>query len=648
MILPRTSRPLTILPITVREVRVTQIEDLSPNMRRLTLAGPQLAAGARDGFPVAAFASAGFDDHVKLIVPGPEDPRPHPGRQNEDRFEWAPGVLPLSRDYTVRRVAPDGDSFQIDVVRHDAGRASDWAFGCRIGDPISFAGPKMSAGVAPDIDWHLLIGDITALPAIGRWLEEAPAGARARVLIEIPTEQDRQEIGTAADPDITWLVRDPGVRPGHSIALLEAVRALEPWPGRVYAWCAGESLTIAPIRRYLRNELGIDKADVEVVGYWRRVTDAPRTDKPIVHEPAPDRSAADDGPDQPAMVDRADDKASRTSGGTPSPLELSAQVHEMSELLPPIALRVAVTLRIPELVDEGTGDAVGLSAATGVPQQRLQPLLDALESLGLLRAVADGYHNTALGEVLLEESSQDSLDLGNPANQAELALVELLPVLQTGATPDAPLLPAAVPAWRAADETVDDAFQAQVEDRLQWNLQPLGKLDAVATARTLLVLGDGAALTAIELATPEKRVHLLVPNARIESTRTRLEREAGAARGRIHLGPLDSDPFPAADVAVALLVQDSLPDDAARDLAMRLRRTCGHVVFLTQLADDAATDDHVAAASLTQLVHSGMPLRTSAAATALLESAGLREIDCQPLGWGFGPSVITAAGTPLQ
>src|SRR5690606_34713153 len=80
---------------------------------------------------------------------------------------------------------------------------------------------------------------------------------------------DRQRIPTAADVEIEWLVRK-GAPAGTSPLLLEAVRRVSLPEGRVYAWCAGETKTVAPIRRHLRRDLALPKEDVEVVGYWRR------------------------------------------------------------------------------------------------------------------------------------------------------------------------------------------------------------------------------------------------------------------------------------------------------------------------------------------------------------------------------------------
>lgn len=622
--MPRTSRPLSIFPIVLRDVRVTAIEDLTPHMRRLTLAGEDLLGGTRDGHAFGPFRSDGFDDHVKLVLPDADGRIPHVGTQDGERFDWMPGVLSATRDYTVRRVAPDGASFEVDVVRHDSGLASDWAFSCEIGSPVAFAGPKSSARVNHEVDWHLLMGDETAMPAIERWLEEAPDATRARVFIEVPAAEDQRELATAADAEITYLVRG-GIPAGHSPLLLEALTAWTPPAGRGYLWCAGETLTIAPIRRHLRRELGFDAQDVEVNGYWRRMS------TPAPAEPGTETEAA----------------------AGPSPIELQIRLHEMGELLGPIALRTAVTLGIPARLATEPMAPARLAEEIGVPPARLSPFLDALIALELVDVTDTALELTSLGEALLEEGAPEDLDLSQPLNRAELALVDLPEILRTGAPGPSRVIPDLLDAWRAADPEADAAAEARAEDSLQWSLQALGALAEVSSAAELTLVGDGLVASAIALlsAFPERRVHVVVPPHGLDTATGRLDAALPAAvRGQVDVSALDAegtDALPACDVLVDQLGLDALDDAAARARCAAYARAARHgVVVVTDLADDARTDDHVAAASLTALATRGTPLRTSAATIALLEDAGAGSARAEPLGWGFGPAVVIAASAP--
>lgn len=574
---------MSIFPISMRELDVLAIDDVTPNLRRLTLGGPDMLGGTKDGHPIPAFRSDGFDDHVKIVFPDAEGHVPHPGTQADGTFDWAPGVLPITRDYTVRSVADDGGSFTIDIVRHGHGRASGWAGRCEVGDSLFVAGPKASATLTPGIDWHLLVGDETALPAIGRWLEEAPAGVKALVVVEVPTEADKQELVTAADADITWLVRGADTPPGHSTQLFETLTRLVLPQGRGYAWCAGETLTMVPIRRHLRGLGTLEKDDIEVVGYWRRVV----------------------GTDPGAPV-------------APSPRELAMAIHEMSELLPPLALRLAVTLGIPMHVNGGVSDEVGLALATGVPQDRLRPVLDALVALELLAHDGAAYTNTALGEALLEENAQEHFDLRNPANRADLAILDVLATLTDGGAATGQLLPAPVPQWRAQDAAADAAFQARAVAGLEYNLGPLADLPEVSGAQSIVVLGDGADVVAESLAeaAPNRDVRVAAP-----------EQIPGRS-----------------DVVIALGAFDTLPDDAVVSLATTLLAAAStHLILVGRNSDEAPTDDHVAADSLTALAQYGVALRRSSETAELMERAGGRIVRTGPLGWGFGASVTVVA-----
>jgi len=582
--MPRTSRPLRIHPIVLRRVQVVDVVDVSPNLRRITLGGPDLSAGEVDGVARPAFVSEGFDDHVKLVVPPAEGELPRIGRQEERRFAWNPEVLAYTRDYTVRSWDPSAGTFAIDVVRHDHGLASAWAYRARPGDEIHVAGPKSCALRNDEADHHLLVGDETALPAIARWLEEAPAGTRGRVVVEVPTEADRLDVPTAADVEVTWLVRGD-VAPGTSRRLVDAVRSLELPAGRVYAWVAGEAMTIAPIRRHLR-DLGLPKEDVEVVGYWRRPAEATTRTAP-----------ADDAERLTPAVPAEEDE---------SPLELLHEVHEMTELLPPVVTRVAVTLGIPALVADGCASLAALADKTGVDAARLAPLLDAMTALGLLEPGRGALALTARGGVLAETDAVDELSLDNPANREALALVDLLDVLTTGRPP------ARVgETWRvrrAADPALDRAHHERAEDELQYVLEPLAELAPVKAAGSLAVVGDGAGLVA-----------------------------EAVARGRtVHLPGAAETQWPAADCAVLVGTLEGRDDAEALALLRTALAGSRDVVLLERTSDKAAVDDHAAERALLSLTLSGTPMRSSADLDDLIRRAGATGLDHVVLGWGFG------------
>lgn len=248
-------------PIKVRRLTVKRITELSPAMRRITLTGPELAG----------FYSASFDDHVKLMVPERAGAALHLPVLGEQGLVFAEGrPKPAMRDYTPRRYDPVANELDIDFVLHHEGPATDWATAAEPGHELGIAGPRGSFVIPSAFDWHLLIGDETAIPAIGRRLEELPAEATAIAIIKVKSEQARQALASQGALQLRWVVEAGLPESGGMGALEAAVRELVLPPGEGYVWAAGEYSDIKAVRHYLATELGIDKSRIRAASYWRR------------------------------------------------------------------------------------------------------------------------------------------------------------------------------------------------------------------------------------------------------------------------------------------------------------------------------------------------------------------------------------------
>ncbi|QUS37062.1 siderophore-interacting protein [Falsirhodobacter algicola] len=219
-----------------RSLSVLEAGHLTPHMIRLTLGGPELEG----------FHSAGFDDHVKLFVP-------------------VPGGETVMRDYTPRR--HEGDHLVIDVVDHPGGPVADWARGLRPGDRVEIGGPRGSKVIGGPIAAWLLIGDETALPAIGRRIEESPADTPVTALIAVPGPADEQALTGAAPLDLRWVHRpaDAGADPAPLLAALEGV---DPAPG-TFVWIAAEAGVTRALRAALEAR-GVPKTWIAASGYWQQ------------------------------------------------------------------------------------------------------------------------------------------------------------------------------------------------------------------------------------------------------------------------------------------------------------------------------------------------------------------------------------------
>lgn len=125
------------------------------------------------------------------------------------------------RDYTPRRFDAARHELDIDFVLHDSGHSSgpaaDWAAAARPGSMLGVGDPSGSFVVSGPLDWHLLVGDETALPAIGRHLEELPVTAQVDVLIEVGQPTDEIALQGPSHMRLKWLRRfAPGRDPKGS------------------------------------------------------------------------------------------------------------------------------------------------------------------------------------------------------------------------------------------------------------------------------------------------------------------------------------------------------------------------------------------------------------------------------------------------
>jgi len=245
-------------PLKARLLQVRRVQRIGPYLVRVTLAGDELAG----------FVSASFDDHVKLFLPVADGLPVMPviGPDGPGYPEGAP--RPVSRDYTPRRYDADAGELDIDFVLHGAGPAASWAAQARPGQYLGVAGPRGSFVIPQAFDWHLLIGDETALPAIARRLEELPRGKRVLAVIETRHPGARIALPTQADLSLQWV--HGAAEPADGPSVLErVVRRLQLPEGEGYVWAAGESAVIRAIRQHLVQERGIDKSRIRAASYWR-------------------------------------------------------------------------------------------------------------------------------------------------------------------------------------------------------------------------------------------------------------------------------------------------------------------------------------------------------------------------------------------
>lgn len=240
------------------ETRVVRTEWITPHMVRLVLGG-----AAASGFDVGEYT----DHYVKLLFPAPGVTYPEPFDLERVRTEFPRDQWPSNRTYTVRAWDAERDELTIDFVVHgDEGLAGPWAARAQVGDVIRLSGP--GGGYAPDpaADWHLLVGDESALPAIAAALEQLPEGAVVHAFVEVPGPEEEQKILAPDGVEVTWLHR--GDAPVGE-PLIAAVRELAFPEGDVHAFVHGEAAFVKELRRHLRLDREIPRDRLSISGYWR-------------------------------------------------------------------------------------------------------------------------------------------------------------------------------------------------------------------------------------------------------------------------------------------------------------------------------------------------------------------------------------------
>ncbi|MGD9985969.1 siderophore-interacting protein [Pseudonocardia sp.] len=246
---------MTMTPPRLLQVR--RSTRITPKMIRVTLAGDELT-----GFP-----GDGPDRRVKMFFPVHGQDRPAVPRASTGGPVWPPGeARPTIRTYTVRRFDAAAGELDIDFVLHEGhGPAAAWA---RAAEPGAWVGVSEPGGrwePDPAAEFHVVIGDESALPAVATVLEEL-AGFTGPVLafLEVADAAEQQDL--PANARVAWVHRGDAAAGEQLVA---AVRTAELPAAGGQAWLAGESAAVRDLRRHLLDDRRLDRRRVYATGYWR-------------------------------------------------------------------------------------------------------------------------------------------------------------------------------------------------------------------------------------------------------------------------------------------------------------------------------------------------------------------------------------------
>jgi NADPH-dependent ferric siderophore reductase len=176
------------------------------------------------------------------------------------------------RNYTVRRHRPELGEIDVDIVLHEPpGPASRWATEVPLGSVVGYAGPRVDYAPRDGVDWLLLCGDETALPAIAAILETTSV-PQVLAVVEVRDAHEELAVDLPAGGTLRWVHRD-GAPPATTSHLADALRTISFPGGTGQAWGAAESRIARDLRTVLRDERGLPRAHTHARGYWLRSGD---------------------------------------------------------------------------------------------------------------------------------------------------------------------------------------------------------------------------------------------------------------------------------------------------------------------------------------------------------------------------------------
>jgi NADPH-dependent ferric siderophore reductase len=225
------SRPL-VRSSPTHTARVLAVAELTPRMRRVTVQADTL---------IGVLTRPAQD--VELLLREPT------GRR-------------VKRRYTIREARPVTGELDLDVLLHGDGPGSSWGAGAAPGDTVEFMGPRGKLTITP-ADWHLLVGDESALPAIAAICQSRPADEPALAVIEVAGPADELPVPGA---DVQWVHRGTSA-PGTPELLVPVVTNLPLPAGAGHGYLMGETRTMVALRAVLEAR-GLDHEAIFVKGYW--------------------------------------------------------------------------------------------------------------------------------------------------------------------------------------------------------------------------------------------------------------------------------------------------------------------------------------------------------------------------------------------
>jgi NADPH-dependent ferric siderophore reductase len=171
----------------------------------------------------------------------------------------------LVRSYSVREFDHVANQFFVDFAIHDTGLASVWSQKAKVGDQIGLIGAAGKLKFTDDC--LVLMGDISAVPAICYTLEHLPKKQKVFAFMQVNHKSDMVSLPVNKSVEVNWLVQNSD-KPHQ---LIDAVISADlSGQDKLLFWGGMERSLAQAIRHAVQDKYTHLQPDAfHITSYWR-------------------------------------------------------------------------------------------------------------------------------------------------------------------------------------------------------------------------------------------------------------------------------------------------------------------------------------------------------------------------------------------
>ncbi|WP_085246701.1 siderophore-interacting protein [Gilliamella mensalis] len=171
----------------------------------------------------------------------------------------------LVRSYSVREFDRDANQFFVDFAIHETGLASVWSQKAKIGDQIGLIGA--ASKLKFNNDCLILMGDVSAIPAICYTLEHLPKKQKAFAFMQVNCKSDMVSLPVNKSIKVHWFVQN-GDNPNQFV---DAIISTDlSGQDKLLFWGGMECSLAQAVRHAVKDKYTYLPSDAfHITSYWR-------------------------------------------------------------------------------------------------------------------------------------------------------------------------------------------------------------------------------------------------------------------------------------------------------------------------------------------------------------------------------------------